>query len=73
MLCPGTRVTTASGRELELTCRAKCGPLRGWFARPCRDGVPDRDRECWICDDEITGILSRRGQYMLPLEEVEEA
>ena len=68
MLRPGTHVT-ASGREFELVCRAKCGHIPGWFARPCRDGVPDRDRERWIADEEITGVLSKRGQFLLPMEE----
>jgi len=68
MIRPGHHVTTNSGREYELTCRAKCGPFRGWFARPCREGKPDRDREKWIADEEITGVLSKRGQYFLSTE-----
>ena len=65
---PGDRITTAHGREYELTCRAKCGSMRGWFARPCREGKPERDRERWIADDEILGVLSKRGQYKLDME-----
>jgi hypothetical protein len=44
MMFPGFHIT-AHGAEYEITCRAKCGPFRGWFARPCRDGKPVRDRE----------------------------
>ena len=70
MMKPGDHVTTASGREFELATRAKCGPLHGWFARPCRDGRPDPDRERWIADDEIRGVLSKRGQYKMEMEGV---
>ena len=68
MIRPGTHVTTTSGREYALTCRAKCGPMKGWFARPCHnDGKPDTDRERWIADDEITGVL-KNGQYLMEME-----
>jgi hypothetical protein len=67
-MLPGTHVTTTSGREYSLTCRAKCGPFRGWFAMPCRDGKPDTNREKWIGDDEIVGVLDKRGQYFLEME-----
>ena len=64
----GDRVTTSDGLEYELTSRAKCGPFRGWFANPCRDGRADRDRERWIADDEIMGVLGRNGQYKMEME-----
>ena len=70
MLRPGTHVT-ACGREYELVVRAKCGHLRGWFASPCVQGTPIRERERWIADDEITGVLTKRGQYVLPMEDEE--
>ena len=60
-MTPGLHITV-DGREYELTCRAKCGPFRGWMARPCNDGVPVRDRERWIADDEITGVLDKRAR-----------
>ena len=65
---PGDRITTADGREYELTARAKCGPLHGWFANPCRNGRANRDRERWIADEEIMGVLDKRGQYKMELE-----
>ena len=68
MLSPGTHVT-AQGREWELVVRAKCGPQRGWFANPCVQGTPIRERERWIADDEITAVLTKKGQYVLPTEE----
>ena len=67
MLRPGTHVT-AGGRELELVCVAKCGHMRGWFARPCRDGVPERDRETWVCDSEIKAVIDKRTrQYLMEM------
>ncbi len=64
---PGDRVTTADGREYELTARAKCASLRGWFANPCRNGRADRDRERWIADEEIMGVLGKNGQYKMEM------
>jgi hypothetical protein len=66
-MLPGFHIT-AHGAEYEITCRAKCGPYRGWFTRPCMDGVPVRDRERWIADEDITGVLDKRGQYLLSTE-----
>lgn len=65
MITPGIHITV-DGREYELTCRAKCGPFRGWMARPCMDGKPVRDRERWLSDEEITGVL-RNGQYVMEI------
>lgn len=65
---PGDRVTTSEGREYELTARAKCGSLRGWFVNPCMGGRADRDRERWIADKEIAGVLGKNGQYKMELE-----
>ena len=73
MLRPGTRVTTAGGYEFELVCRAKCGGLKGWMANPCwnRDRRADRDHEHFLADVEILGVLTKRGQYMMQMEEEE--
>lgn len=62
---PGDRVITSDGREYKLTARAKCGSLRGWFVNPCMGGRADRDRERWIADEEIMGVLGKNGQYKM--------
>ena len=67
MIRPGAHVTTSNGSEYSLTCRAKCGPMKGWFARPCKDGKPDTDREKWIADEEIRGVL-KNGQFVMEME-----
>ena len=51
---------TVNGMEYELVCRAKCAGSKGWMANPCKNGVPDRNKERWIGDDEITGVLNKK-------------